>query len=148
MQLAIQQGNGRAGSSNIECLQNTFLQTTPLCWEYYYFLTEICLSSFQEITSPMASIPLVSGSLSGNASISLHLQLLLSLLTWILMANSPAGLPIHSQQSSQIFPFINKMWVKACHSSLLNLLMLHHFTQNASFTMCFEALGDVVLFPL
>ena len=64
------------------------------------------------------------------------------------MANSPAGLPIHSQQSSQIFPFINKMWVKACHSSLLNLLMLHHFTQNASFIMCFEALGDVVLFPL
>jgi len=36
---------------------------------------------------------------------------------------------MHSQQSSQIFPFINKTWVKACHSSLLNLLMLHHFTQ-------------------
>lgn len=53
-----------------------------------------------------------------------------------------------TQQSGQIFPFINKMRVKACHSSLINLLTLHHFTQSASFTMFFEALGDVVLFPL
>lgn len=65
------------------------------------------------------------------------------------LTTSPAGLPIHSQQElARFFLLLIKCGSKHIIPKLLNLLMLHHFTQNTSFTRVLWGPGSVVLLPL